>query len=78
MSSSPSPQETEIKILEIYKALEETFSGKDTKKINEAKNKLNEIFKDVKSAIELLFIALTKRTIAGKEITLDLHKSVLI
>ena len=40
MSSSPSPQETEIKILEIYKALEETFSGKDTKKINEAKNKL--------------------------------------
>ncbi|MHA4750801.1 hypothetical protein ACX0FG_15870, partial [Enterococcus faecium] len=69
MSSSPSPQETEIKILEIYKALEETFSGKDTKKINEAKNKLNEIFKDVKRAIELLFIALTKRTIAGKEIT---------
>ena len=32
--------------MEIYKALEETFSGKDTKKINEAKNKLNEICKE--------------------------------
>ena len=71
-----SPQETEQKLLVIFKHLEETFTSKDTKKIREAKEKLSKIFKDVKTSLDLLFQALSTKIIQGKEISLDLHKSV--
>ena len=71
-----SPQETEQKLLVIFKHLEETFTSKDTKKIREAKEKLSKIFKDVKTSLDLLFQALSTKVIQGKEISLDLHKSV--
>ena len=69
-------QEIEAKIIEIYTLLEETFKGKDNKKIKEAMLKLNEIFSDFKNSIKYLFIALSSKEISGKEISLDLHKSV--
>ena len=78
MSTPSTNQETEMKIIEILKLLEETFHSKDTKKIKEAKNKLSEILKDLNSSIELLFLALSSKAIQGKEITLDIHKSVAI
>lgn len=37
MSIPLSDQSTEMKILEVLKLFEETFQGKDTKKIKEAK-----------------------------------------
>ena len=40
--------------------------------------KLNEIFSDLKSSINLLFIALSTKVISGKEISLELHKSVVL
>ena len=78
MSTQNIEQEIQKKILEIYLLLEETFSSKETKKIKEARNKLNEIFKDIKNSVELLFLALSYKTIGGKEIPLDIHKSVAI
>ena len=69
-------QEIEAKVIEIYTLLEETFKGKDNKKIKEAIAKLNAIFSDVKNSINYLFIALSTKEISGKEISLDLHKSV--
>ena len=78
MSTLSTNQETELKIIEILKLLEETFKSKDTKKIKESKNRLTEILKDINNSIELLFLALSSKTIQGKEISLDLHKSVAI
>ena len=78
MSTLSTNQEAELKIIEILKLLEETFHSKDTKKIKEARNKLNEILKDLNNSIELLFLALSSKSIQGKEITLDLHKSVAL
>ena len=78
MNPQNSDQELQKKIIEIYYLLQETFTSKETKKIKEAKNKLSEIFKDVKSSVDLLFIALSYKQIDGKEIPLDLHKSVAI
>ena len=78
MSIAITDQGTDMKILEILKLLEETFHGKDTKKIKEAKNKLNEIFKNINDSIEIIFLALSKKIIGGKEITLDLHKSLVV
>ena len=71
-------KEIESKISEIFSLLEETFKGKDNKKIKEAMVKLNEIFSDLKSSINLLFIALSTKVISGKEISLELHKSVVL
>ena len=76
-TSSPS-QEVDQKILETFKLLEETFTSKDTKKIREAKEKLSQIFTNIKISLDILFQALAMREIQGKEITLDLHKSVAI
>ena len=76
MSTQITQQEIEAKIIEIYTLLEETFKGKDNKKIKEAMLKLNEIFSDFKNSIKYLFIALSSKEISGKEISLDLHKSV--
>ena len=76
-TSSPS-QEVDQKILETFKSLEETFTSKDTKKIREAKEKLSQIFTNIKISLDILFQALAMREIQGKEITLDLHKSVAI
>ena len=73
-----SPQETEQKLLIIFKHLEETFTSKETKKIREAKEKLSKIFKDIKTSLDLLFQALSTQVIQGKEISLELHKSVVI
>ena len=73
-----SPQETEQKLLIIFKHLEETFTSKETKKIREAKDKLSKIFKDIKTSLDLLFQALSTKVIQGKEISLELHKSVMI
>ena len=78
MSLPPSNPETGQKLLEILNLLEETFSSKDTKKIKEAKNKLNQIFSNIQYSVDILFEALTYKTILGKEISLDLHKSVSI
>ena len=76
MTTLTPTQETESKMIEILKYLEETFSSKDTKKIKEAKNKLAQIFKEMKTSIDLLFQILSTKSISGKEISLDLHKSV--
>ena len=76
MNTQMTQKEIESKLIIIYTLLEETYKGKDTQKIKEAMVKLNEIFIDIKSSINLLFIALSTTKISGKEISLELHKSV--
>ena len=78
MSIPLSEQSTEMKILEVLKLFEETFQGKDTKKIKEAKNKLNEIFKSIDESVEILFLILPNKIIGGKEISLNLVKSLVV
>ena len=76
--SPSSPQDTEQKIIEIFKLFEDTFSSKDTKKIKEAREKLGKIFTNIKISLDILFQAITIKEIQGKQISLDLHKSVAI
>ena len=76
--SPSSPQDTEQKIMEIFKLFEDTFSSKDTKKIKEAREKLGKIFTNIKISLDILFQAITIKEIQGKQISLDLHKSVAI
>ena len=76
--SPSSPQDTEQKIIEIFKLFEDTFSSKDTKKIKEAREKLGKIFTNIKISLDILFHAITIKEIQGKQISLDLHKSVAI
>ena len=76
MNNQMSKEENDL--IEMLKLLEESFKGKDNKKIDEAKNILNEKFKDLKYGISLLFKALSLQSIENKPIPLDLHKSVVI
>ena len=73
-----SQQEIENQIIELFSLLEETFKGKDNKKIKESMNKLNEIYKKNPSNINILFLALSYKSIAGRELTLNNHKSVAL
>ena len=68
----------QLDLIETLKLLEETFTGNDTKKIDEAKNKLQQKFKNKKYAISLLFQALSIDSIESKKIPENLHKSVAI
>ena len=68
----------QIDLLEILTLLEETFKGNDTKKIEEAKDKLQEKFYNLNYGISLLFQALSINEIGNKKIPKDLHKSVAI
>ena len=72
------PSQEQANLTELLKLLEETFKGKDTKKINEAKNKLEQIFTNIDYGISLLFKALSISVIDGIKITEDIHKSVAI
>ena len=65
-------------LTELLKLLEETFKGKDTKKISEAKNKIEQKFTNINYGISLLFKALSLNIIDGVKITEDIHKSVCI
>ena len=65
-------------LIEIIKLLEGTFAGKDTKKIIEAQKKLQEKFNDEKYEISLLLQALSINSIENKNITLEIHKSVVV
>ena len=76
MNSSLTQEQKDL--IEILKLLEETFKGKDTKKIEEAEKKLKEEFKDELYTIPLLIQALSIKSIEKKNITLDLHKSVVV
>ena len=75
--NQPLPNETE-ELSEILTLLQNTFSGSDTKKVDEAKNKLKAKFTDFHKYTSLLFKALSLKSINNQEISLDLHKSVLI
>ena len=65
-------------LIEILKLLKETFKGKETKKIDEAKKKLEKKFNDIKYGISLLFEALKLNTIENEIMPLDMYKSILI
>ena len=78
MNTQMSQQEIENQIIELFSLLEETFKGKDNKKIKESMNKLNEIYKKNPSNINILFLALSYKSIAGRELTLNNHKSVAL
>ena len=43
----------QLDLIDMLKLLEETFVGNDTKKIDEAKNKLQQKFQNIKYAISL-------------------------
>ena len=78
MSTPMTQQEIEKRIIELFTLLEETFKGKDNKKIKESMNRLKEINKKDQNHINILFLALSYRTIDGKEIALNNHKSVAV
>ena len=75
--NTPLSQE-EKDLIELFQLLEETFRGKDTKRIEEAKNKLQQKFVDINYCISLLFKALSITTIENKKISEEIHKSVAI
>ena len=75
--NTPLTQE-EKDLIELFQLLEETFRGKDTKRIEEAKNKLQQKFVDINYCISLLFKALSITTIENKKISEEIHKSVAI
>ena len=68
----------ESDLIEILKLLQETFKGQDNKKIEDARNKLQQKFTDLKYGLSLLFKALALQSIENKAIPLDIHKSVVI
>ena len=78
MNAQISQEELEMKIIEIFKLLEETFKGKDNDKIKESTIKLNQIFSNIKESINILFVALSSKIISGQEIPLELHKSITL
>ena len=78
MNAHMSQQEVETQIIELFSLLEETFKGKDNKKIKESMNKLNEIFKKDPTNINILFLALSYKEIGDRKLTLDNHKSVAV
>lgn len=67
----------EEELIEILKLLEESYKSNDTNRLIEINVLLEAKFKDLKKSIPLLFHALTLKSIRNKEISLDLHKSVL-
>ena len=78
MNAQMTQEEMEMKIIEIFKLLEETFKGKDNNKIKESTIKLNQIFSNIKDSINILFVALSSKIISGQEIPLELHKSITL
>ena len=79
MNTPNQPLTNEIEELsEILSLLQNTFSGSDTKKVDEAKSKLKAKFTDFHKYTSLLFKALSLKSINNQEISLDLHKSVII
>ena len=75
-TSQPPSEKTDL--VELLKLLKETFSGSDTKKINDAKDKIKHFFSDLRYGISLLFNALCMSEFNNKPIPLDLHKSIAI
>ena len=65
-------------LFELLKLLHDTFTGKDTKKISESKDKIKSFFANVKSGISMLFQALSLTELNNKQIPVDLHKSVAV
>ena len=65
-------------LIEIFKLLEQTFTGKDTKVIQTAEKHLKEKFSNLKYFISLLFKSLSITSIQNKTIPENLHKSILI
>ena len=78
MNTQMPQEEIEMQIIQLFSLLEETFKGKDNKKIKESMNKLNETYKKNPSNINILFLALSYKKIAGREPTLDNYKSVAV
>ena len=68
----------EMDLIEMFKLLEQTFTGKDTKIIQSAEKKLKEKFTNLKYFISLLFKALSITTIQNKPIPENLYKSIVI
>ena len=75
---NPQLSKEQLDLIDMLKLLEETFAGNDTKKIDEAKNKLQQKFQNIKYAISLLFQALSIDSIENRKIPENLHKSVAI
>ena len=68
-------------LIEVLNLLEESFKGKETKKINEAKNRLQQILEvsnGLSYGITLLLEALKINSFNNKTISLDIHKSIVI
>ena len=77
MNQKMSQNEIETKIIELFSLLEETFKGKDNQKIKEATMKLKSMFNPgINNSLDILFIALSYKTLQGKEISLEHYKSV--
>ena len=73
--NSPLTKE-DIDLINMLKLLEETFTGKNTKKIEEAKNKLEQF--EIKYRVSLLLRALSIDSIQNNKISDNLHSSVVV
>lgn len=78
MSEDKTQNNPENKIVEILELLNKTFKSSDNQQIKEATIKLNQIFANIKTSINFLFVALSYKSISGKEIPLALHKSAAL
>ena len=79
MNTSVTKEQADL--IEILKLLEETFKGKDTKIIDEAKNRLQQILETnngLSYGITLLLESLKINTFENRIIPLDIHKSIVI
>ena len=73
--NSPLTKE-DIDLINMLKLLEETFTGKNTKKIEEAKDKLEQF--EIKYRVSLLLRALSIDSIQNNKISDNLHSSVVV
>ena len=66
----------DMDLINMLKLLEETFSGKNTKKIEESKNKLEQF--EIRYRVSLLLKALSIDSIQNNKISDNLHSSVVV
>ena len=71
-------QNEEKSLIQIFSLLKDTHSARKTETVNDARDELNTLQKDIISFIKLIIKGLSISKIRHQEISMELHKSLLI
>ena len=71
-------QNEEKSLIQIFSLLKDTHSARKTETVNDARDELNTLQKDIISFTKLIIKGLSISKIRNQEISLELHKSLLI